>query len=145
MLGGGPANAIAFTIPPASLGNSYSLLPAGFRTGDPPPAGRDEFLLAIDSRFSGGVVLTQVHGWLFHVDFMNPGNSTLGIGPDHSPNTDITVDGFIDSFDNSFNTLLVPQLGTTQNWTQWATDSSHRLFTRISTAPKRCGQIAPIS
>jgi hypothetical protein len=114
MLGGGPTNAIAFTIGLAGLGDSYSLLPAGFRTGDPPPAGRDEFLVSIDSPFSGGVVLTEVHGWLFHVDFALPGNSTIGVGPDHNPNAEITVDGFIDTFDNNFNTLLVPQLGTAQ-------------------------------
>jgi hypothetical protein len=113
MLGGGPANAIAFTITPAGLGDSYSLVPAGFRTGDPPPSGRDEFLVAIDSPFSGGVILTEVHGWLFHVDFVNPGNSTLGVGPDHTPNAEITVDGFTDAFDLNFSTLLVPQQGTT--------------------------------
>jgi hypothetical protein len=111
MLAGGPANAIAFTIL-AGLGDSYSLLPAGFRTGAPPPAGRDEFLLAIDTPFSGGVVLTEVHGWLFHVDFAVPGNSTIGVGADHDPNAEITVDGFIDAFTNT--TLLVPQPGTAQ-------------------------------
>ena len=45
MLTGGAANAIAFNIPPAGLGDSYSLVPAGFRTGNPPPVGRDEFLI----------------------------------------------------------------------------------------------------
>ena len=39
----GPPNAVGFTITPAGLGDSYSLVPASFRTGDPPPAGRDEF------------------------------------------------------------------------------------------------------
>jgi hypothetical protein len=105
---------VAFNIAPAGLGDSYSLLPANFRTGDPPPAGEDEFLLAIDSPFSGGVTLTQVKGWLFHVDFVTPANSTLGIGADHSPNALITVNGFIDAFDASFNTDLVPQQGTSQ-------------------------------
>jgi hypothetical protein len=33
MLTGGPANTIAFNITPAGLGDSYSLVPAGFRTG----------------------------------------------------------------------------------------------------------------
>jgi len=47
MLAHGPANAIAFTVPPAELGDSYSLVPASFRTGDPPPAGRNEMLVAI--------------------------------------------------------------------------------------------------
>src|SRR5206468_115869 len=34
MLTGGPANAIAFTIPPSGLGDGYSLVAANFRTGD---------------------------------------------------------------------------------------------------------------
>ena len=112
MLAGGPANAISFLIPPGDpgLGASYSLVPADFRTGDPPPAGRDEMLLAVDSPSSGGVVLTQVKGWLFHVDFGTPSNSTLGIGPNHAPNSLITVNGFVDAFTDS-GTLLVPQPG----------------------------------
>jgi hypothetical protein len=114
MIGGGPANAIAFTIPPAGLGNSYSLVPAGFRTGDPPPTGRDEMLLAIDSPPTGGVTLTQVHGWKFHVDFATPGNSTLGVLPNHSPNAEITVNGFIDAFTNGAGFTIVPQTGTSQ-------------------------------
>ena len=98
MLVGGPANTIAFNIPPAGLGDSYSLVPAGFRTGNPPPAGRDEFLLSVDSPATGGVTLTQVHGWKFHVDFAVPSNSTLGVGANHSPNANVTVNGFVDAF-----------------------------------------------
>ncbi len=104
MLTGGPANAIAFTIPPAGLGDSYSLVPAGFRTGNPPPAGRDEMLLAIDSPATGGVK--------FHVDFGTPANSTLGLGANHSPNAQITVNGFIDAFTNGAGFTIVPQQGT---------------------------------
>jgi Fibronectin type III domain len=112
MLGGGPANTIAFNITPAGLGDSYSLVPAGFRTGDPPPVGRDEFLLSVDSPATGGVTLTQVHGWKFHADFGTPANSTLGIGVNHSPNANIAVAGFVDAFTTT--TLLVPQNGTTR-------------------------------
>jgi len=72
MLTGGPANTVAFNIPPAGLGDSYSVVPAGFRTGAPPPTGRDEFLISVDSPATGGVTLTQVHGWKFHVDFGTP-------------------------------------------------------------------------
>ncbi len=115
MLSGGPTHAIGFTIPTAGLGDSYSLVAASFRAGHAPPAGRDEFLLAIDSPATGGVTLTQVHGWLFHVDFANPGLSTLGIGANHSPNAQITVSGFIDAFSNTAGFTIVPQQGTTQH------------------------------
>ena len=98
---GGPPNAVGFTIDAATLGDAYSLVPASFRTGSAPPAGRDEFLLAIDSPLNGGVTLTQVKGWKFHVDFANPANSTLGIGGNHAPDAQITVNGFVDAFTNT--------------------------------------------
>ena len=110
MLSGGPANAIAFTLSAADVGASYSFVAATFRTGNPPPAGRDEFVLAIDSPATGGVTLTQVHGRLFHVDFAVPANSTFGVGPNHLPNAEITVNGFVDAFTDT-TTLLVPQQG----------------------------------
>jgi hypothetical protein len=115
MLSGGPANAIAFTVPLTGVGNSYSFVPATFRTGDPPPAGRDEMLLAIDSPATGGVTLTQVHARFFHVDFGTPANSTLGSGTDHTPNAEITVTGFVDAFTNTAGFTIVPQQGTTQH------------------------------
>jgi hypothetical protein len=115
MLSGGPTHAIGFTIPTTGLGDSYSLVAASFRTGHAPPAGRDEFLLAIDSPASGGVTLTQVKGWLFHVDFAVPANSTLGIGANHAPNALMTVTGFIDAFSNAAGFTIVPQQGTTQH------------------------------
>ena len=112
MLSGGPANAISFLIPPAGLGDSYSLVAANFRTGSPPPAGRDEMLLAVDSPATGGVTLTQVKAWLFHVDFTTPANSTLGVGANHTPNTLITVSPFIDAFTDAAGFSIVPQQGT---------------------------------
>lgn len=112
MLTGGPTHAVGFTIAPAGLGDSYSLVPAGFRTGTPPPAGRNEFLLSVDSPSTGGVTLTQVHGWLFHIDFVTPANSTLGVGVNHTPNTQITVSGFVDAFTDS-TSQLVPEPATT--------------------------------
>jgi len=105
--------AVAFTVPLAGVGDSYSFVPATFRTANPPPAGRDEMLLAIDSPATGGVTLTQVHARFFHVDFVTPANSTLGLGANHTPNAEITVNGFVDAFTNS-GTLLVPQQGTAQ-------------------------------
>jgi hypothetical protein len=114
MLGGGPANAIAFTVPLAGVGDSYSFVPATFRTGDPPPAGRDEMVLAIDSPATGGVTLTQVHARFFHVDFDTPANSTFGVGANHTPNAEITVDGFVDAFTSAAGFTIVPQSGTSQ-------------------------------
>jgi len=114
MLSGNAANAISFTIPPAGLGDSYSLEPAGFRTGDPPPTGRDEMLLAVDSPSTENVTLTQVKAWLFHVDFVNPASSTIGIGTNHTPNALITVNPFVDAFTNATGFTMVPQQGTTQ-------------------------------
>jgi hypothetical protein len=69
-------------------------------------------LLAIDSPATGGVVQTQVKAWKFHVDFATPANSTLGIGADHSPNSLITVDPFIDAFTTANGFTIVPQQGT---------------------------------
>src|SRR5262249_23125793 len=110
MLAGGSANAIAFTVPIAGVGDSYSFVAATFRVANPPPTPRDEMVLAIDSPASGGVTLTQVHARFFHVDFATPANSTFGVGANHTPNAEITVNGFIDAFTNT--TDLVPQQGT---------------------------------
>jgi hypothetical protein len=111
MIGGGPTNAIGFTID-TGLEGAFSLVPATFRTGAFPPAGRQEFLLAVDRPPSPGVIQTDVKGWLFHVDFINPNNSTLGIGSDHSPNAQITVNEFI--LPASIPPVRVPQRGTKQ-------------------------------
>src|SRR5437016_6244336 len=56
MLTGGPANAIGFTLSAADVGPSYSFVAATVHTnfGDPPPAGRNEMVLDIDSPSTGG-------------------------------------------------------------------------------------------
>jgi hypothetical protein len=112
LAGSGQPNptAVAFTIPLAGVGDAYSLVAANFRTGSPPPAGRDEMLLAVDATIPGAT-LTQVHGWLFHVDFVTPANSTLGIGANHTPNAEITVNPFVQAWTAS-TYRLVPQQGT---------------------------------
>ena len=53
-----------------------------------------------------------MQAWLFHVDFVTPANSTLGIGTDHSPNALITVNTFVEGFTNTAGFSLVPQQGT---------------------------------
>ena len=87
------------------MGHATSLVPATFRTGDPPPAGQPEFLLAVDG--TQDEMLTQVKGWLFHVDFGTPANSTLGVGKSHAPNALITVSPFLNALGEE-----VPQPGT---------------------------------
>ncbi|PYK51411.1 MAG: hypothetical protein DME51_03270 [Verrucomicrobia bacterium] len=112
MLAGGPAHAIGFTLSATDVGASYSFVAAtAARAGDPPPAGRNEMVLAIDSPSTGGVTLTQVHARSFHVDFATPANSVFGLGPTHQPNAEITVNGFVDAFTNTTSDL-VPQQGT---------------------------------
>jgi hypothetical protein len=110
MVAGGPANAIAFTVPLAGVGDSYSFVAANFRTGDLPPAGRDEMLLAVDASIPGAT-LTQVHARFFHVDFVTPANSTLGVGANHTPNAEITVNPFVQAW-TATTYRLVPQQGT---------------------------------
>ncbi len=41
-----------------------------------------------------------------------PGGSTLGVGTNHSPNSLITVNGFVDAFTSSAGFTIVPQQGT---------------------------------
>jgi hypothetical protein len=110
MLSGGPANAIGFTLGLAGVGDSYSFVAANFRTGDPPPTGRDEMVLAVDATIPGAT-LTQVHARFFHVDFANPGNATFGVGADHTPNAEITVNPFVQAW-TATTYDLVPQQGT---------------------------------
>src|SRR5262249_30462818 len=103
---------ITFKIPLSGLTQdvAYSLVAAGFRTGDPPPSGRDEMLLAVRSLTPGP--FSDVLGWLFHVDFVTPTNSTLGIGTDHSPNAFISVNTYTEAWTLTAGFSLVPQQGT---------------------------------
>src|SRR5262249_40129954 len=66
MVNGGSAHAIGFSILPANLGDQYSLVPASFRTGDPPPAGQPEWFMDVNSSATAGTVETQVFVRRFH-------------------------------------------------------------------------------
>src|SRR5579884_3140875 len=114
MLSGGPANAIGFTLSAADVGASYSFVPATFRTGSPPPTGRDGMVLCVDSPASNPTTLTQVHARFFHVDFANPANATFGVGPTHQPNAEITVNSFVEAWTNTNGFSIVPQQGVSQ-------------------------------
>ena len=67
-------------------------------------------VLAVDATIPGAV-LTQVHARFFHVDFANPGNATFGVGADHTPNAEITVNPFVQAW-TAQTYDLVPQSGT---------------------------------
>ena len=43
-----------------------------------------------------------------------PANSTFGVGANHTPNAEITVNGFVDAFTNAAGFTIVPQQGTAQ-------------------------------
>src|SRR5215831_18153116 len=116
MINAGPANAIGFSILPANLGNQYSLVPASFRTGDPPPAGQPEWFMDVNSSATAGTVENQVFVRRFHVDFVTPGNSVFGVGASHSPDGIITVNGFKGAF--NANTIHLCPNGTATT-TQW--------------------------
>ena len=102
--------AIAFTITAANLGDAYSLVPASFRSGSPPPPGQPEYFMAINSPATGGTVENQVFTWRFHTDFNTPANSIFGVGVNHTPDGTVTVNDFVDAFTTT--TLIVPQNGT---------------------------------
>ena len=105
MVNGGSAHAIGFSILPADLGDQYSLVAASFRTGDPPPAGQPEWFMDVNSSSTAGTVETQVFVRRFHVDFGTPANSTFGVGASHTPDGIITVNGFKDAFNASYQHL----------------------------------------
>lgn len=113
MINGGAANTIAFTILPADLGDQYSLLPATFRFGSPPPVAQPEWFMDINSSATAGTIETQVFVRRFHVDFVTPASSTFGVGASHLPDGVITVNGFVDAFDGTNGTNIVPQPVTT--------------------------------
>ena len=114
MVNGGSAHAIGFSILPADLGDQYSLVPASFRTGNPPPAGQPEWFMDVNSSSAAGTVETQVFVRRFHVDFGTPANSTFGVGAGHTPDGIITVNGFKDAF-NASTSNLCPNGTTTAN------------------------------
>ena len=116
MVNGGSANAIGFSILPANLGDQYSLVPASFRTGDPPPAGQPEWFMDVNSSSTAGTVETQVFVRRFHVDFVTPANSTFGVGATHSPDGIITVNGFKDAFKATTSDIVPNGTATTSQW-----------------------------
>jgi hypothetical protein len=62
-----------------SLYLGHSLIPADFEGTTPAPAGRDEFLIGIQNPPNDGQSTTSnsLNLWDFHVDWVNPANSTF--------------------------------------------------------------------
>ena len=116
MINGGGANAIGFSILPVDLGDQYSLVPASFRTGSPPPPGQPEWLMDVNSSATPGTVETQVFVRRFHVDFVTPANSTFGVGAGHTPDGIITVNGFVDGFTTTTSNIVPNGTATTTQW-----------------------------
>ena len=97
-------------------------------------------VLAIDSPANGGVTLTQVHARFFHVDFATPGNSTFGVGADHTPNAEITVDGFVDAFTSAAGSTHCAAAGTRRQRIDTLGDKIMTpWFTSMAVARNRCG------
>lgn len=97
MLNGAPFNPVFFNLPCGTICYS-TLLPANLR-GTPPPAGSPNFFASIDAP-------NLFHLWKFHVDWVNPTQSTL-TGP-----TDLTVANFIMPCNAAVNLNCVPQLNS---------------------------------
>jgi|HubBroStandDraft_1064217.scaffolds.fasta_scaffold00001_182 hypothetical protein len=57
----------------------HSLIPADVDGTNPPPAGRDEFMVSIENPINDGTTLTSTsfNLWDFHVDWANPSSSTF--------------------------------------------------------------------
>ena len=108
MVNGGSSNSIGFEIAPADLGDQYSLVPATFRTGTPPPAGQPEWFMDVNSSTTAGTVENQIFVRRFHADFTTPANSTFGVGATHAPDGTIGVNGFVDGFNGTAGTDIVP-------------------------------------
>jgi len=58
---------------------SHSLIPGDVEGTNPPPVGRDEFLMSIQNPPNDGQSTTSntINLWAFHVDWNTPGNSTF--------------------------------------------------------------------
>ena len=112
MLSGGPANAISFMIPLAGLGDSYSLVAANFRTGDPPPAGRDEMLLAVDSPANEDTTLDHGQRLVVSCRFCHTQQiQLLALAPITLRMPLITVNPFVEAWTNAAGFSIVPQQG----------------------------------
>jgi hypothetical protein len=88
----------------------HSLIPADVEGSNPPPAGRHEFFVSIQNPVNDGVTTTSnsINLWDFHVDWVNPVNSTF-------TNTPLTVSTYTPGCYNPKNVLItqcVPEPST---------------------------------
>jgi hypothetical protein len=61
----------------------HSVIPADVESTTPPPVGRDEFMVSIQNPTNDGHTTTSssINLWDFHVDWVNPANSTFTRSP----------------------------------------------------------------
>jgi hypothetical protein len=81
---GTPHHMQCFTVPrtlpiKGSYSLYHSLIPADVEGTTPPPANRDEFMVSIQNppRDKNSTTSTSINLWDFHVDWVNPANSTF--------------------------------------------------------------------
>ena len=94
MRAGNPATQQCFQLNPNSFG---AVLPSDVDGSTPPPAGEPAFMLGFDNN------LSSLDLWKFHIDFSNPGNTTLS-GP-----TNLAVPAFNEACGGA---TCIPQSGT---------------------------------
>jgi len=97
MLSGAAANSVCFALNSSAYS---SLLSADLDGNTPPPAGSPNYFLNLDKN--------SVDLWQFHVDFVNPSNSTF-TGP-----VNIPVAPFSPACGGGTFAVCIPQAGTTQ-------------------------------
>lgn len=114
MLTGAPASQQCFTQPTTENG----LLPSDLDGSTQPPAGEPNLLVSI------GTTNTTLNYWKFHVDWVNPANSTL-TGP-----TPLTVAPYTTACSGGDIGMCIPQAGTSQKLDSLSGQLMYRLAYR---------------
>jgi hypothetical protein len=109
----------------------HSLIPADVEGTTPPPAGRDEFMVSVQNPPNDGQSTTSntINLWAFHVDWVNPANSTFTNSP--LSVTPYTPGCYSASF--PLRTICVPEPSTNASGAHYKVDSvGDRLMPRLS-------------
>lgn len=137
MLINGTPNPIQCFTDPAILPNKgsyslrHSLIPADVEGTTPPPTGREEFMVSIENppRDKHSTTSTSINLWKFHVDWVNPANSTF-------TRSLLTVPAYTPGCYNPsrpVQTVCVPEPSTMNNGYHYEIDSvGDRLMPRLA-------------